>query len=277
MKAIPTFISTLILCISVTAIFQPAWAVETANDEDAASIPAGAASQVFMLSEDEWLNVGAACNISTTPYARYDLEWVPLPMVTFESDYIYLRGLKGGLKLLNRKYVELSVFAQYDGTSFDSSQTSHPALRKLNNRYSTMDLGAETQVLTPIGLLFANIAFDVLGNNNGMHGALGYAYTFERGKFEFNPAAGLYWYNNKYNDYYYGVSQNRALKSGLKAYTAGAAVAPYVGATVSYDIADDLGVFCAAEVVFLSNAVKDSPMVNKSKTYSTTFGIMYGF
>ena len=246
-------------------------------EDPASAAPEAPSSSGFLLTEDEGLSIGIGGSVGESPYKKYDLEWMPLPLISYEGDLVYLRGTTAGLKLMNKKHVEISAFAGYDGTSFDSSNTSHERLRHLKDRQPSAELGLETRVLLPFGMVFANAAADVLDHSNGARGTVGYANSWEYGDFEFAPSAGLHWSSGKYNDYYYGVSDNEAEKSGLDAYDAGGGASPFVGATVSFGLADNWGVFCSGEVVFLNRAVKDSPMVGKSHTHSMTFGLMYGF
>lgn len=245
--------------------------------ESALPAPSVEGGSGFLLTEGDGLSIGIGGYVSDSPYKNYDLEWMPLPLVYYEGEYVYLRGTAAGLKLVNRKHVEVSVFAGYDDTSFDASSTSHKALGRLRDRHAGIELGAEARVLTPAGMLFANAAGDILGHSNGMRGTMGWSNSWEHGAFELAPSAGMHWKDSKYNDYYYGVSGGESRKSGLATYDAGADVSPFVGLTLSYDITDSWGVFCSGEVVFLSNTVRDSPMVDASRVHSAMFGLMYGF
>lgn len=221
------------------------------------------------------LGVGGA--VGTAPYKKYDTQWAPLPLVSYEGEYAYIRGFSAGVKLLNLEFLEVSVFAGYDHTSFDSSDSSDDRLRRLKNRHSSAVTGLEARLLTPYGMLHASAAGDVLGHSNGFTGSVGYMQSVEFGPLEFIPAFGAYWSSSKYNDYYYGVSGSEARKSGLDTYDAGAGFSPYVGLTVDYSITEQWEVFCRGEIVFLNSAVKDSPMVGKSHTQNLTFGIAYNF
>ncbi len=226
---------------------------------------------------DTEFSVGFGGSVSTTPYKKYDTQWRPFPLVSLESDHFYIRGYSAGVKLLNLEFLELSLFGGYDDTSFHSSDTSSRRLRKLRERYSSGEAGAEARLLTPCGMLHASAARDVLGNSEGWNGALGYKYSAEFGPLEFIPALGAYWASARYNDYYYGVRGNEARKSGLGAYDAGAGLSPYLGLTVSYSVSERWDVFCSGEVTFLPRELRDSPMVGGSRTQSVTTGIMYNF
>lgn len=237
----------------------------------------GGTSGTFLATEGDWLSIGLGFGVSDTPYKSYDTQWMPLPIISYEGLYAYIRGMKAGVKIINFSHVEFSAFVGYNPTSFDASDTSNRKLRKLDDRHSSAEAGLEARVLTPIGMLFANAAGDIAGNSDGFQGRAGYSNSWEFGRLEVAPTAGLAWSSSDYNDYYYGVSGSEARKSGLKAYDAGAGVSPFVGAHLSYDITDNWGIFCNGEVTFLNSEIKDSPMVDKKRVHSLTGGVVYDF
>ena len=239
--------------------------------------PCTAADTAEDKKDTEEFFIGIGGSVSTSPYKDYDTQWMPLPLVGYEGDYFYLRGLSAGVKFVNLEFLEVSAFAGYDSTSFDSSDTGDRRLKRLHNRYSSAVTGLEARLLTPYGMLHTSGAVDVLGRSNGFKGDAGYKNSFEFGALELVPAAGAYWSSSKYNDYYYGVSDKESRKSGLDDYDAGAGVSPYLGLTIDYSLTEQWEIFSHGEVVFLNRAVKDSPMVDQSNTRSLTFGVSYTF
>lgn len=223
------------------------------------------------------VSIGMGGKGSVTPYKRYDTQWTPFPIISYEGEYAYVRGLSAGVKLVNLKFLELSAFAGYDGTSFSSSDSSDKRLRKLSDRYSSAAAGLEARLLTPYGMLHASGAQDVLGNSNGLTGTIGYKQSLEYGNLELIPALGVQWSSGRYNDYYYGVSGKESHKSGLNAYDAGGGFSPYVGLTIDYSLTNAWEIFCSGEVTFLNSAIKDSPMVDRTNTYGFTFGVSFTF
>jgi outer membrane protein len=227
-------------------------------------------------AEDEW-SVGLAGTVGVTPYKDYDTLWTPFPLISYEGQYAYVRGFNAGIKFVNLEFLELSAFVGYDDTSFDSSASSDRRLRKLSNRYDSAVAGLEVRLITPYGMLHADGAQDVLGHSKGLNGTVGYKHSLEYGDLELIPSLGFQWNSAGYNDYYYGVSGRESRKSGLKSYDAGAGVSPYVGITLDYSLSDAWEIFCSGEVLFLSHAIKDSPMVDRSSTYTVTTGLLYNF
>lgn len=230
----------------------------------------------FVAADEGW-SVGIGVGAAESPYKSYDVQWMPLPLISYEGEYAYIRGVTAGLKLLNREYVEVSAFVGYDGTNFDSSDTSNRQLKRLDNRHSSAVAGVRTRVATPVGMLEAGAAGDILGNSNGFKGDVEYNYSIEYEPVELVMTAGFDWSTSKYQDYYYGVDGGESRKSGLREYHPGAGVTPYLGASVVVSPTERIDVFCSGKVNFLNDNIKDSPMVSKERTHSVTGGIVYNF
>ena len=229
------------------------------------------------LKPDDELSIGVGGRMSVTPYKEYDTQWTPFPIVSYEGKYAYIRGFTAGVKMVNLEFLEVSVFAGYDGTSFDSSESSNKRVRKLSDRYSSAVAGLEVRLLTHYGMLHASVAQDVLGHSKGQNGTVGYMQSVEFGDLELIPAVGFQWSSSRYNDYYYGIRGGESRKSGLDAYDASAGISSYVGLSIDYSVTEAWEIFCNGELVFLDSTIKDSPMVDRSNTYNLMLGFSYTF
>ena len=229
------------------------------------------------IGEEHEFSIGLGGRVGVTPYKRYDTQWTPFPIVSYEGKYAYVRGFTAGVKLVNLEFLEVSAFVGYDDTSFTSGSSSDRRLRKLSDRHSSATTGLGVRLLTHYGMLHMSGTQDVLGNSNGLTGTIGYMQSLEYGDFELLPAFGVQWNSSKYNDYYYGVNDKESRKSGLDTYDPGGAFSPYVGLTIAYTLTDAWEIFCSGEVAFLNNAIKDSPMVGRTNTHSFTQGAIFTF
>jgi outer membrane protein len=225
----------------------------------------------------EEFSLGVGGSVSTSPYKNYDTQWMPWPVINYEGKHAYIRGFNAGLKIINLPFLEFSAYAGYDGASFDSADTSNSALRLLKDRNPSAVVGLETRLLSPYGMLHVSGAGDVLGQSNGFSGDVGYMLPWEYGPLELIPAVGAYWNDDKYNDYYYGVSASEARKSGLGEYKGEFGFSPYLGLTLDYSITEQWDVFCKGELIFLSHPIRNSPMVGKDRTQSLSLGLSYNF
>ena len=226
---------------------------------------------------DSELTIGMGGGVFIRPYKRYNVQWTPLPIINYEGQYAYVREYAAGVKLLNIKPFEISVFAEYDYTAFKSNSSSDMQLRELSNRHSSVNAGIGARLTTPYGILQASGAQDILGHSKGITGLVRYISSIEFGALEFIPTLGVQWNNRRYNNYYYGISSNESLKSGLDYYRTGSGAFPYVGLTIDYSLTDSWEIYCGGELVFLNSAIKNSPMVSKTNTYSLMVGFSYTF
>lgn len=269
----------LLACLFLLALAGAGLAAEAGAPAATGSpAPTGAAVEAPAKTGTETeFGVGMAVRVKNEPYKSYSTQWEPMPMISLEHERFYIRDYTAGVKLLNVKYFELSVFGEYDETHFDASDSSERRMSRLKDRDSSGMIGSEARLITPLGMLHASAARDVLGTSDGWKGALGYKTLLEYGQVEFIPALGAYWASDRYNDYYYGVSKHQSRKSGLGRYEAKGGFSPYAGLTVDYSITDNWDVFCNGEMIFLSDEIQDSTMVDSARTQSVTAGFMYNF
>lgn len=68
-------------------------------------------------AESQW-TVGAGAGVINSPYKQYDRDVYPVPVVTYEGDNFWFRGLGGGYYLWNDTADKLSIMAYYDPTYF---------------------------------------------------------------------------------------------------------------------------------------------------------------
>ena len=223
------------------------------------------------------LSISLNTTLATSPYKNYDNQWMVMPMISYEGEYAYIRGTSAGIKIVDIEMLEVSTFLAYDGTSFDSTESSNSQLRKLHNRQDSLLGGAEARLRTPYGMFLVSAAGDLLNHSNGFTGDVGYRYSLDLDVVEFVPGAGIYWNSANYNNYYYGVKSDESRKSGLETYSPGGGVSPYVNLMVDFTINDNWDVYCQGEVVFLGEQIKDSPMVDSTSTKSISTGIVYTF
>lgn len=229
------------------------------------------------LADEDEFSLGAGAGVGTSPYKGYSEQWTPLPIVSYEGEYAYIRGMSAGIKAVNLEFLEISAYAAYNNTSFRRHESSDQQLKLLNNRDASVVGGVGTRLLTPAGMFHLAVAADLMNNSNGLTGEAGYIYSFDFGTIEFLPAAGVYWNNAKYTNYYYGVSEKESQRSGLDRYKAKQSFSPYLGLTVNVTLNDNWEIFLQGEVTQLARQIKDSPMVNSSRTHTANTGIIFTF
>jgi outer membrane protein len=63
-------------------------------------------------AESQW-TVGAGVGVINSPYKQYDRDVYPVPVITYEGDNFWFRGLGGGYYLWNDKADKLSIMAYW--------------------------------------------------------------------------------------------------------------------------------------------------------------------
>ena len=227
-------------------------------------------------AENQW-SVGAGVGVINSPYKQYDRDIYPVPVITYEGDNFWFRGLGGGYYLWNDQTDKLSIMAYYDPTHFKPGDSDSYQLRQLDKRKSTMMAGISWVHNTEYGFLRTALAGDTLDNSNGYIWDLAWLYRYTNGGLTLTPGIGLEYNSDNYNDYYYGVSHKESRRSGLNSYDADDGWSPYLELTASYKFAADWNVYATGRYHRLSDEVKDSPMVDKSWTGLMSMGVTYSF
>ena len=227
-------------------------------------------------AENQW-SVGAGVGVINSPYKQYDRDIYPVPVITYEGDNFWFRGLGGGYYLWNDQTDKLSIMAYYDPTHFKPGDSDNYQLRQLDKRKSTMMAGVSWVHNTEYGFLRTALAGDTLDNSNGYIWDLAWLYRYTNGGLTLTPGIGLEYHSENYNDYYYGVSHKESRRSGLNSYDADDGWNPYLELTASYKFAPDWNVYATGRYHRLSDEVKDSPMVDKSWTGLMSMGVTYSF
>lgn len=221
--------------------------------------------------------LGAGLSIQSSPYKSTSVAWDPIPLLAYEGNFFYVRGTRAGFKAFSSETLELSAFLRYDAMSFTSADSDDGGMRRLDNRHSSMSGGVAAQVITPAGMLYGNLAMDLLGNSKGFMADVGFGQSWEFGAMEILPRAGARFYDQRYNRYYYGISESEARTSGLSRYRPDGGVEPYAGLSFDYSLSEALEVLAGAEASLLSREARNSPMVDKEGTVDFYFGLTYSF
>ena len=121
-------------------------------------------------------NLGLGGTFSTSEYRGVERLGTALPILGYEGDMLYLRGLSGGVHLFKNENNELNVQLSYLPQHFYASWSDSNAMRKLDDRYSTAMAGLNYLLRTELGILAATLSTDVLGVNNGVTADASYSY-----------------------------------------------------------------------------------------------------
>lgn len=235
------------------------------------------ATSANVVQAESNLTLGAGVGVVERPYKDYDSDIYPVPVVTYESDNFWFRGLGGGYYLWNDNTDKLSVMAYWSPMYFKPGDSDDNRLRQLDKRKSTMMAGLSYVHNTQYGFLRTSLAGDTLDNSNGIVWDLAWLYRYTNGGLTLTPGIGVEWNSENQNEYYYGVSRHESSRSGLRSYDPESSWSPYLELSANYNFLGNWSVYGSARYTRLSDEVTDSPMVDKSWTGLISTGVTYRF
>jgi len=217
--------------------------------------------------------VGALVIDRDAPYRELDEDLIAVPLVRFEGERAYLRGLRGGLRLIQSPEYELAVFAQARLDGYDSEDS--PFLAGMADRRVSLDLGiSSTWISQKVGALELSVAADALDRSGGVELAASWTGRFGAGGWLFYPGASLRWQDASLVDYYYGVRTGEA-QLGRPAYSADSAITPELSLLATRTLGERWNLFARAGHTWLPSEVRDSPLVDRNGSTSLLIGIGY--
>lgn len=222
-------------------------------------------------------SVGLGAGVLSSEYKQTDGIAVPVPIINYENDHFYLRGLMAGFKVYADKMHEISLTLSYLPQYYKASRSDSWSMRQLDDRHSTVLAGAAYRLKTPFGTARASVGGDILDHGGGFVGDLAYLYPFKVGPATLSPTVGGMWTSKDYNDYYYGISGKESRKSGLKKYRPDDAFSPFAGLDATMDFTENWSMFLNMRAVFLSDEITDSPMVSEEVKWAFSAGFSYNF
>lgn len=223
------------------------------------------------------VSVGLGGSWQSSSYKGHDDTLLPVPLIHFEGERFYVRGLDAGVHIWRNESHEFSLGAAYSALAFDSSKTDDRRLKRLDDRYSTLNAYLQYALKTDYGHAGVRVLRDVLGNSDAFSAEAYYKYPFMLGPVYVSPGAGIRWDSEDQLDYYFGVSSSEAQKSGLDRYNPDSGISPFLSLEADWRFADNWSVTAAGQVLFLSKEIKDSPMVDDSQIFNATIGLKYTF
>lgn len=217
--------------------------------------------------------LGAAVGIEPSPYKGDSARITPIPLFYVDNKWISAYATTLDLKI-----------GQWDGITFalrgrvgileGYKGSDAPILNGMENRTSiTFWYGPALGWHTGFGTLSASY---LIGGNKGQQATLEFRKAFESGKWTIEPHADLRWLNDKYVDYYYGVTQPEA-RAGRPAYEGKSTLNATIGTRVAYQIAQQQSVSLDLLVTHLGSGISDSPLVGRRFIPAARLGYLYQF
>jgi len=223
------------------------------------------------------LSVGAGALYNESIYRGYNENTHAVPIISYEGNSFYIRQTTLGYALFKSKRDEISLTGSWMPLKFDPADNDDNAMKQLDKRDGSAMAGAAWYHHENWGSLKLSAAADIQDNSGGWVGELSYFRPLTFGKLLITPAVGVYYYDDAFNRYYYGVSNHESRRSGLSSWSPGSSWMPYMGLTMKYPLTRNLVLLANATYSVLPDEIKDSPMVDKDDSLTLLAGVSWRF
>jgi outer membrane protein len=244
--------------LSLLLILSATSAMAQGADNGAAAAP----------QQPRWgLGIGAA--VSEGIYAGEGARVTPFPLVSYEGERFFWRGIGGGAHLFKQGAfsVDATLSARMDGVDQKDFGRRELAERGIDqsiveDRDNGLDAGVALHWRGPNGHLEFGIKGDVSGASKGYEASVKYAYPFQVGGTRISPHVGVSHLSKKLVNYYFGTSPLEVAR-GAAHYQPGSATVPRIGIDVVHPFAKRWAVIGNVSYKHLPGKISDSPLVEK--------------
>lgn len=224
------------------------------------------------------VSMGLGVGFTDPSYKGYSANYYPIPNIDFDNGIFFINGLNAGGYIYNDEIQSLSIGLNYLPLSFKPRKTNDEKLSKLDGRKATLLAEIKYDHDFDWGELSISAGVDMLNESKTVLLNANYSYTEVLwNTVAFTPSIGVNWLNHQHNNYYYGITEEESLKSGMPVYNANSALQPYAGLTTTFLLTQDWKFYVGVRVDKLTGDLKDSPMTNHSTITSGYTGLIYTF
>lgn len=219
------------------------------------------------------LGVGARSKI----YAGEDSKAKLLPMLSYEGEKFFFRGIEGGYHLLERDgyTLDATLGMRMDGIKKDDFGAAQLAARGINrnlleDRDNGLELGLAGTFSGAMGEVSLSLKADVSGASKGFETSARYGYPLRWGGTSITPNIGISHYSEKLANYYYGTLDTEVAR-GVRRYRPGSVVIPSIGVDLVHPFAGSWVLLGKLSYSTLPGKLKDSPLVDRDASGVTSF------
>lgn len=213
------------------------------------------------------LGVGAI--LQNSPYAGEGMRVQPIPLISYEGDHFFFRGITAGWQFIDNETFSLAAIAQARFEGFEIKELGRRELtrngldsRLLEDRDDSLDAGISASWNTSAGEFELELLSDVSGKSKGQEFSLQYGYPLELGSTSITPTIGVTYLSDKMANYYYGTLQSEVAR-GVVDYKPDAVTIPHVGLNVMRPFGNNWMFLAMLEYSVLPSEITDSPLVER--------------
>lgn len=230
-------------------------------------------------------SVGLGAILNDSPYAGEGTRVLPIPLITYNGENFYFRGITAGWTFMRSESVELSAITKFrfDGFSVDDLGRKELAnngidYRLLEDRDIALDAGLAMKWSGSAGELEIELLADVTDTSGGQEVAIQYDYPMHIAGGMFTPGVGVTWLSEDNANYYYGTLDEEVAR-GVINYRPDAVTIPHVGINYFRLLGENWSLMAAVKYSMLPDEIQDSPFIepDTNGTASVLLGISRGF
>ncbi|MCC5878746.1 MAG: MipA/OmpV family protein [Idiomarina sp.] len=233
----------------------------------------------------DW-SVGVGGISSDGSFKGVDRDNFAVPLVGYEGERVYFRGLELGYRLnpqardtppQQRTPHEWALVVTGAPFRFRPSDSSDAQMQLLDSRSFSAELAIDYKYRTPFGVLDLRAGQDFRGNGHRLSASYGYPFSTDFRRWQIGPAIGVNYISSGYTDYYYGVSAEESARSGLPEYSSQDAFNPFVRVGGYYSFNPQWRMFGAVTASRMSSKIANSPMAEGRNVNSVIVAVSYSF
>jgi MipA family protein len=219
--------------------------------------------------------LGAIQRLDRAPYRQADLSRDLVPLYMYEGKRVYLHASRVGLKLGDAADHGVELFLDYRYEGYPTDQP--PAvLAGMERRNSAVQSGIAYRGRVPFGNFDVELLHDANNTSHGSEWRVGYSVDLHSGRWHFRPSWTMAHRSANLNNYYYGVRPTEAT-AFRPAYLPGAGTDWTAALYGYYELTRRWRLLGGVGVTHLSDAVANSPLVERHEQVGALVGAAYDF
>jgi len=247
----------LLLCLIVLSLFVPNLCAEEDND-----MP-----NIF----------GLGVLVYDSPYEAMDTKIISVPIVSWENERFFVKGLKAGVEIAEYEGVsediDFSLYIEPRLMGFKDSD-SH-SFSGMSDRENSVDIGAQVSwEVSALNYADLNLSFaaDLGSEHKGYEVSLGLWKQFDFKPLFIKPSISFKWQSDNMIDYYYGVKSSEVIAT-RPAYSGGNTLNINPQINVYLALSEEWLVVTMLSLNILGSEIRKSPLVNEKTSISGVIGL----
>ncbi|MES2583455.1 MAG: MipA/OmpV family protein [Pseudomonadota bacterium] len=213
--------------------------------------------------------IGLGAVARTSIYAGESSSFMPVPLLSYEGENFFWRGIGGGFHVLNQGGFKLdaTVGARLNGVKKDDFGVAQLAAKGINrnllaDRHDGLDVGIAGSFKGQTGAVELALKGDVAGASRGLETSAKFSYPLHWRSTLVAPNIAVHHYSNELANYYYGTRDEEVAR-GVVNYKPGSTSILRIGVDVMRPFADQWVFIGNLSYSALPGEITNSPLVDK--------------